>query len=66
MFDQLDKFGLPIKYAIVGFFAGILGAVPGHILGLFDNPATAWSTPIATAVGGAIGGFIREKRGFKS
>ena len=23
MIDQLDKFGLPVKYAIVGFFAGV-------------------------------------------
>lgn len=67
MLDGLNTYGLPVKYGIVGFFAGILGAFLSEILGFNSSGFSSFvSMPIAAAIGGAIGGWFRQRRGKKS
>ncbi|MBW1636559.1 MAG: hypothetical protein JRC87_05130 [Deltaproteobacteria bacterium] len=62
MLDFLNRFGLPVKYAIIGavsvtagvFFAGILG---------MNIAMSYFSAAISGAAGGAIGGWIRQRKG---
>jgi len=64
MFDKLDKFGLPIKYGVMGFVGGIIGAVLSQALQLNDGGSSSiLGYPIAGAVGGAIGGWLRQRGG---
>ena len=64
MFDSLNQFGLPVKYAIFGLVGGILGV---YLVNTFGAGSTATInyiiTPIASAVGGAIGGWFRQRKG---
>ncbi len=64
MFYFLNQFGLPVKYAIFGFVGGIGGV---YLINTFGAGSTATTnyivTPIAAAVGGAIGGWIRQRKG---
>ncbi len=48
MLDGLNKYGLPIKYGIIGFFGGIIGIFPSNMLGYSDGGTTYIMTPIAT------------------
>lgn len=64
MLDGLNRYGLPTKYGVVGFFAGIIGAFLSEMLGFTDaGLSTYMTTPIATAIGGAIGGWLRQRSG---
>ncbi|MBY8976546.1 hypothetical protein KHP62_12055 [Rhodobacteraceae bacterium NNCM2] len=65
MFDFLTKYGLPRKYAIIGFFSGILAAVAEWILGSNDGWSGFVLYPLACIIGGYIGGHIRRRRGMK-
>ena len=57
----LDKFGLPIKYAVYGF------AVATFAVAILDLIGWESSQPLALVVGltagGAIGGYIKQRRG---
>ena len=65
--DGLNKFGLPAKYGIVGFIAGIFGSLIAQMLNVHDGDLSSYLiTMIATGVGGAIGGWIRQRRGMTS
>ena len=66
MLDGLNKYGLPIKYGIIGFFGGIIGAFLSYMLGLNDDSLTYILMPIATCVGGAVGGWLRQRKGKNS
>ena len=67
MLDGLNQFGLPAKYGIVGFIAGILGAFLAQILNVHQGDVSSYLvTMIATGVGGAVGGWIRQRRGMTS
>ena len=61
MFDFLNRFGLPIKYAVLSFFGVIFGVFLAKFFG-YDT-MNYISTPIAGAVGGAIGGWLRQRKG---
>ncbi len=62
MFDFLNQFGLPVKYAIMGAIIAPLGVFVAGLLGM--SMAMGYvSAAVAGAVGGAIGGFIRQKQG---
>jgi len=63
MFDFLNRFGLPVKYAILSFFGVILGIFIANTFGYGNNTINYISTPIAGAVGGAIGGWLRQRKG---
>lgn len=55
---------LAIKYAIIGFFAGLIGAFISQQLGYIDGDLADY-LPYAggATVGGAIGGMIRKRQG---
>ena len=62
MLDFLNQFGLPVKYAIIGAAAVVLGVWLAGLLGM--NMAMGYlSAAIAGAVGGAIGGWMRQRKG---
>ena len=63
MFDGLNRYGLPRKYAVIGFCGGVLAAVAWFVLGQTNDPINFVVTPLATALGGYVGGIIRERRG---
>ena len=64
MFDGLDKYGLPAKYAVIGTLGGLLGSLIAQMLTLHGGGLTSHLiTMVATGVGGAIGGWIRQRRG---
>jgi hypothetical protein len=59
---MLNTLSSPVRYAIAGFFAGIIGMFISSFM--FENTADSWLlTPLAAAVGGYIGGRISQKRG---
>lgn len=67
MLDNLNKFGLPAKYGIVGFFGGILGAFIAQMLNVHDGDVVSYLTMmIGTGIGGTAGGWIRQRRGMTS
>lgn len=67
MLDGLNNYGRPVKYGIVGFFAGILGAFLSETLGFNSSGFSSYiSMPTAAAIGAAIGGWLRQRRGKES
>jgi hypothetical protein len=66
MFDSLNKYGLTKKYAIIGFVGGSIGTILSYALDLMQSQSAILMTPIATAVGGYLGGFLGEKFGKSS
>lgn len=63
MFDGLNKFGLGVKYAIIGLIGGIIGAGLMWFFGRESDLNTYIVFPLAGAVGGYVGGRIRQKSG---
>jgi len=61
MLNKLNKYGLPTKYAIIGVFGGIISVFLTNLIGISDSSLNYVSTPIATGIGGAIGGWIRQR-----
>ncbi len=66
MFSSLDKFGLPVKYAVIGAFGGVIAAAAFYLFGLADEDYSPVATIVGCAAGGAIGGWIRQRRGKSS
>ncbi len=66
MLNGLNKFGLPVKYAILCSGGGITAVFLADMFGVNRGGATYISTMIATAVGGAVGGWIRQRKAKKS
>jgi len=66
MFNKLNKYGLPIKYAIFGFFGGMIGVFIANIIGFNDGSISYISTAIAAGTGGAVGGWIRQWKGMNT
>ena len=56
----LDKFGLPIKYAVYGFAGATLIVAILDLLGW--KPSQPFALVIGLTAGGAIGGFIKQRR----
>ncbi|MEA3292495.1 MAG: hypothetical protein U9Q71_09385 [Pseudomonadota bacterium] len=63
MFNGLNKYGLPTKYAIICFVAGIVGVFLANMIGFNYGGASYISTPIAAGIGGAVGGWLRQRKG---
>ena len=62
MFDSLNRFGLPVKYAIIAFLGGVAWAVLAS-LGVVSLAAGLVPTLIALTAGGYLGGMIRQRMG---
>lgn len=55
---------LMMKYAIYGVIGGLVGVYISHYLGYNDGDMQAYlSGAIVCAVGGGVGGLIRQKQG---
>ena len=64
MFNSLNKYGLPTKYAIIGLIGGIIGAFISQAMELNDGGISyIIGVPVAGLVGGAIGGWFRKRSG---
>jgi uncharacterized membrane protein YeaQ/YmgE (transglycosylase-associated protein family) len=63
MMDGLNKYGLGVKYAIIGLVGGAIGAVLVAVFGQESGSNSFLIFPIAGAVGGYVGGRLRQKRG---
>lgn len=63
MFDKLNKYGLPVKYAILCFAGGIVGVFLANLFSYNQGGLHYIMTPIAAGIGGAIAGFIRKRQG---
>ncbi len=62
MLEKLDRFGLPVKYAVIGFLGALLWLLINVAMGKpLDGNAIA--TFIGFTLGGYIGGAIRKRRG---
>jgi NADPH-dependent curcumin reductase CurA len=66
MLDGLNKYGLPIKYAVLCMTGGIAVVFLANMFGLNKGGATYLSAAIATGAGGALGGLIRQSKGKKN
>ena len=62
MFNFLNRLGLPVKYAILSFSGALLGVFLAKTFG-YSGMINYISTPIAAAIGGAIGGWLRQRKG---
>ena len=63
MFDFLNGLGLPLKYAILCGVGALLGVVLVRVLGIAGAELDYLTTIVAGTVGGAIGGYMRQRRG---
>lgn len=60
MLDFLNRFSLPVRGAIIGFAAGLLGVLIAALIGLhLEYP---WAGVAGVTLGGLIGGWIRQRR----
>ena len=66
MFNKLNKLGLPIKYAIIAFLGGVIGVFIANMTGFNDGSVKYISTAIAAGAGGAVGGWIRQRKGMNT
>jgi len=63
MFNKLNQFGLPVKYAILGVVGVVIGLFLADLFDFYTRTASYLSMLIAGGVGGAIGGWIRQRQG---
>jgi len=66
MLDGLNKYGLPIKYAVLCMSGGLAVIFLADVFGINKGDATYLSAAIATGAGGAMGGWLRQRKGKKS
>lgn len=62
MLNFLDKLGLPVKYAVIGFLIAIVWLVTSRAIG-YDTGLSVLSTIFAFMLGGYFGGWIRKSMG---
>jgi hypothetical protein len=62
-FDRLNPYGLPVKYGVIGFIGGVIAVLLMIVFGLSEGNSFHITTPVATGIGGMIGGWIRQRRG---
>ncbi|MBW2682323.1 MAG: hypothetical protein JRC69_02015 [Deltaproteobacteria bacterium] len=63
MLDGLNKFGLPVKYGVIGFLGCPVGMLLASILGITSGSTSYMMAAIAGGVGGAVGGWFRQRKG---
>jgi hypothetical protein len=62
LFQFLNKYGLPVKYAFIGFCGGVIWLIIAYLM---DYPMVGGiiGTLLSVTFGGLVGGFIRQKVG---
>lgn len=66
MHDGLNKLGLPLKYAILCAGGALATVFIANLLGLNHSGMGYISTVITFGIAGAIGGWLRQRKGKKS
>ena len=66
MLDGLNRYGLPVKYGVLGFVGCLIGVFLYNMSGLGNGSINYIMAAIAGGVGGAVGGWIRRRKGRKS
>lgn len=62
MFRALDRFGLPVKYALMGVIGGVIWLIIAKLIN-YQSALGVFGTLASLAVGGFIGGYIRQRMG---
>jgi hypothetical protein len=65
MFSALDRYGLPVKYAIIGFVAGVIWLLVRGVFG-FESDSGPVMMLAAFTIGGLAGGWLRKRAGKSS
>ena len=60
MFAFLNRFGLPVKYAVIGFVGGLLVLIVAFAIEY--RVPEPWARLAGLTLGGAIGGYILQRR----
>lgn len=58
-----NTFGLSLKYGVIGFFGAPIGLFLGSLFGLTSAPASYFILAVGGGIGGAVGGWIRQRNG---
>ncbi len=60
---QAAKSNLMIKYAVLAFFGGLVGAFISNKLGYNDGSLQVYLTSaLAASIGGSVAGLIRQRK----
>ncbi len=63
MFNVLDKFGMPIKFGVIGLLGCPFGMLLANIIGLSNGGSSYLMAAISGGIGGSIGGWLRQRKG---
>lgn len=63
MFSKLNRYGLPVKYAIICLGATVIGLVITAAIGTPIRIGDAFLALAGGALGGGLGGYVRKRRG---
>ena len=62
VFAFLDRFGLPVKYGILGLLAGLAWLIIAALIG-YESDSSPLAMLAAFGGGGLVGGYLRERSG---
>jgi hypothetical protein len=62
MFSFLDGLGLPLKFAVIGFVAGVLWLGIAAMIG-YESDSSPLAMLGAFTGGGLVGGYLRQRSG---
>ncbi len=66
MLNGLNTFGLPVKYGVIGLFGCPVGMFLANMLGITSGGSNYLLVAIAGGIGGAVGGWLRQRQGKQS
>jgi hypothetical protein len=66
MLDGLNRFGLPVKYGVIGLLGCPVGMFLASMLGITSGGTSYLMAAIAGGIGGAVGGWLRQRKGMQS
>jgi len=63
MFNGLDKFGMPIKFGVIGLLGCPFAMFLANILGITSGESSYLMAAISGGIGGSVGGWLRQRKG---
>ena len=64
MFQFLDRFGVPVKYAILAFTGGVIWLIISNLID-YQSGLGPLGLLASVTIGGFAGGFLRQRMGKK-
>ncbi len=61
--NRSNRFGLSLKYGVIGFFGAPIGLFLASLFGLTSASTSYFILAIGGGIGGAVGGWIRQRSG---